>query len=113
MELRNRALHADVSRGFGEVSAMDVRTSEFLSAVSNSVPVNVTRVNVTRVNVTGGNSFMQEYCRTSVLAYHPPERLYFLPSNAHRVAQNRFVLRFVNTSKNSADDLTKALPRAA
>ena len=71
MVLCNRALHADVSRGFGHVLDVDVRMSEFLSAVSASVPINVTRVN------------MPEYCRASVPAAHPPERLYFPPSNAH------------------------------
>ena len=50
MVLRNWAWHADVSRGFGDVSAVDVRMSEFLSAVSASVPINVTRVNMTGVS---------------------------------------------------------------
>ena len=49
MVLRNRALYADVSRGFGDLSAVDVRTSEFLSAVSISDP---------RVNMTGGSTFL-------------------------------------------------------
>ena len=49
-----------------------------MSAVSTSVPIDVTRV-----NVTGGSSFLPEYCRALVSAAHPPERLYFPPSNAH------------------------------
>ena len=80
---RNRALHADVSRGFGDVSAVDVRMSEFLSAISTSVPINVTRV-----NMTGGSTFLPEYSRASVPAAHPPERLYFPPSNAHSHVSN-------------------------
>ena len=76
MVLRKRALHGDVSRGFGDVSAIDVRMSEFLSAVSTSVPVDMARV-----NMTGGKTFLAEYCRASVPTAHPPERLYFPPSN--------------------------------
>ena len=78
MVLRNRALHADVSKGFGDVSAVDVRMSEFFSAVSTAVPINVTSV-----NMTGGSTFLPEYCRVSGPVATPPERLYFPPSNAH------------------------------
>ena len=53
MVLCNRALHAGVSMGFGELLAVDVRKSEFLSAVNTSVPINVTRV-----NMTGGSTFL-------------------------------------------------------
>ena len=58
MVLRNRALHADVSRGFGDESDVDVRTYEILSTICTSVPVDVTRV-----NMTGGSSFLREYYR--------------------------------------------------
>ena len=58
--------------------AVDVWTSEFLSTVSTSV-----LVNVTRVNIKGDCSVLPEYCRASVPATHPPKRLYFSPSNAH------------------------------
>ena len=83
MVFRNRALHADISRGFGDVSAVDVRTSEFLSAVNTFVPMDVKRV-----NMTGGSTFLPNYCRASVPAAHLPERVYFPPSNAHSLVSD-------------------------
>ena len=70
----NKVLHADASRDESDVFIVDVRASEFLSAVST-----LGAVDVTRVNVVGDKGFSCEYCRALVLADNSPRVTVFFP----------------------------------